>query len=347
MSDDTAYMKRAIEIAQLGRYTVAPNPRVGCVIVCQNNIIGEGFHKHYGEAHAEVNAINSVKDMSMLKESTLYVTLEPCSHHGKTPPCSDLIIKHKIPKVVIANADPFAEVNGNGIRRLESHGVDVSLGILKKEGEELNKRFLSFYKKNRPYIVLKFAKSQDGFLARNKENKHLGNWISGKRAKELVHLWRSEEQAILIGKNTALEDNPLLTCREVDGSNPIRIVIDAQLELPQTLNIFNTDAKTIILNKKINKTSGKIRWVKMEMDESLIKELMAFCYENKILSVLVEGGANILSQFLKTNYWDEARIFKGQRVFNNGVKAPHIKNTPIVKRMVEEDELFIFKNTFE
>ena len=236
-------MKKCLELAKKGMGYVSPNPMVGCVIVFNDEIIGEGYHQEYGKDHAEVNAIENVKDKSLLKKSTLYVNLEPCVHFGKTPPCTNLIIESKIPKVVIGCADSYSEVSGKGIKKMQNRGIEIIVGVLGKESRELNKRFFTFHEKKRPYIILKWAESKDGFMAPLNQNKPF--WMTSSESKKLVHKWRAEEEAILIGRITAKKDNPSLTVREVAGSNPIRIIIDKNLTLSGDLNLFNSDAKTI------------------------------------------------------------------------------------------------------
>ena len=246
-----------------GLGSVAPNPMVGCVIVHNDEIIGEGYHEFYGGPHAEVNAINSVKNKDLLKESTVYVNLEPCNHHGKTPPCSDLLVHHQVKRVVIGCVDSFEKVAGKGIEKLRSAGIDVITNVLEKECREINKRFFSFHEKKRPYIFLKWAQTKDGFISRNKEDiKGNNNWITCEESKTLVHQWRSEEGAILIGYNTALIDNPQLNTRLASGKNPLRIVIDNQLTLAESLHIFDNISNTIIFNSIENKKVEKTEWVK-------------------------------------------------------------------------------------
>jgi len=338
------FMRRAIELADCGRCTAAPNPRVGAVLVHDGKIIGEGFHHHAGAPHAEANAIHAVKQQELLQKATLYVNLEPCNHFGKTPPCSDLIIQKQIPKVVIANKDSFAKGKGQGIEKLMKHGVKVVSGIMEKEGRELNRRFFSFHEKNRPYIILKFAKTLDGFMARNPEEAKKGNRISGDLSKQLVHLWRAEEQAILIGKNTAKIDNPELTCREVAGENPLRIAIDERLELPQHLHIFNRQVPTILLNSKVDKKEKNLHFFKKNPGKELISDVIELAVQKNILSLIVEGGANILQQFIDANAWDEARIFVGNKVFKRGIKAPLVEGILHAHQCIEEDQLFTYRN---
>tara|TARA_R110002096_G_scaffold72174_4_gene172191 strand:- start:39505 stop:40587 length:1083 start_codon:yes stop_codon:yes gene_type:complete len=338
------YMSRAIELANLGKYYTAPNPSVGAVIVHEEEIIGEGYHAQFGEAHAEVNAINAVQNRELLKNSTLYVTLEPCAHFGKTPPCSNLIVENKIPKVVIATTDPFAKVNGKGIAFMKENGVEVITQVLEAEGKELNRRFFTFHQKKRPYVILKFAKSKDGFLARKAGEAHLGNWITGALSKQLVHLWRAEEQAILVGKNTALIDNPVLTCREVDGKNPIRMVIDLNLELPKELKLFDQSTKTVIFNEKRSETAEQLHWVKKSLGKAMVQSVVDYCVQENILSLIIEGGAGVLNQFIAANVWDEARIFVGNQEFEEGIEAPILTGDLQYHGNLEQDQLFIYRN---
>ena len=251
MQNEEFFLNKCIEIARLGIGNVSPNPMVGSVIVYKGEVIGEGYHEKYGSDHAEVNAINSVKDKSLLSKSTLYVNLEPCSHFGKTPPCSDLIIKHRIPKVVIGCIDTYSKVAGTGIGYMRNAGIDVKVGIMEKESRELNKRFFTFHEKKRPYIILKWAESKDGFIAPKHQTEPF--WMTSSKSKILVHKWRSEEDAILVGRITAEKDNPSLTVREVKGKNPIRIVIDKDLKLSSDLNLFDSNTKTLIFNGIKNK----------------------------------------------------------------------------------------------
>lgn len=320
------YIRRCIELAQNGAGNVSPNPMVGAVVVYSEKIIGEGYHQLHGEAHAEVNAIKAVKDKTLLSKATIYVSLEPCAHFGKTPPCSDLIIDSKIPNVVIGCSDPFAQVAGKGIEKLKNAGVNVIVGILEKECIELNKRFFTFHEKKRPYIILKWAQSQDGFMDKKRTDTCPAiNWITQTNTKQLTHKWRSEEDAILIGKNTAINDNPELTTRAVDGKNPIRIIIDRKLELPKDLKIFNSASKIIILNELKNKENDSISYKKVVF-KSFFNDLWSICVENDILSLIVEGGAFTLQQFIENDLWDEARVLTGKPFFVAGIKAPKLQN---------------------
>ena len=317
-------MHRCIELAQNGAGNVSPNPMVGAIVVYDDKVLGEGYHQRYGEAHAEVNAINAVKDKSLLSKATIYVSLEPCVHFGKTPPCSDLIIESKIPNAVIGCRDSYTEVDGKGIEKLRKAGVNVIFGVLEKDCLDLNKRFFTFHEKKRPYIILKWAQSQDGFMDKIRTDTcPTINWITHPNTKQLTHKWRSEEDAILIGKNTAISDNPELTTRAVDGKNPIRIVIDRKLELSKDLKIFNTVAKTIILNELKNEGNESILYRKL-LFESFFDDLWEICAENDITSLIIEGGAFTLNQFIEKDLWDEARVLTGNPLFVEGVIAPQL-----------------------
>ena len=326
------YIKRCIELAKNGLGTTYPNPLVGSVIVYNNQIIGEGWHQKAGSPHAEVNAIQSVKDKSLLSKATIYVSLEPCSHFGKTPPCSDLIIANKIPNVVIGTLDPFAKVAGNGIKKLLEAGTNVTVGILEDECYELNKRFFTFHTKKRPYIILKWAESNDGFIAPINRKEQKPVWITSELSRQLVHKWRSEEQAILVGTNTVLEDNPTLTTRNWIGNNPIRIVLDQNNKISKESHIFDNQAKTISISKN-----------EMPFDENLASNIASFLFEQNIQSVLIEGGTKTLQTFIDSNLWDEARVFKGAISFNKGIKAPEFNFASSNKTQLTEDELVTFR----
>ena len=316
-----------------GLGTTYPNPLVGSVIVYNDSIIGEGWHRKSGESHAEVNAINSVKDKTLLSKSTIYVSLEPCSHFGKTPPCCDLIIANKIPNVVIGTIDPFAKVSGSGIKKLLEAGKNVTVGILEDECNELNKRFFTFHNKKRPYIILKWAESQDGFIAPISKEKKEPVWITNEFSRQLVHKWRSEEQAILVGTQTVLDDNPTLTVRDWTGTNPIRIVLDQNNKIPKESHIFDNQARTLsILKDNIN------------FNNTIAAQIAKYLYNNDVQSVIVEGGRKTLQTFIDADFWDEARIFKGPISFNEGVKAPNIKIRNTQKQQILTDELILFFN---
>jgi diaminohydroxyphosphoribosylaminopyrimidine deaminase / 5-amino-6-(5-phosphoribosylamino)uracil reductase len=306
---------------------------VGAVVVCNDIIIGEGFTDAAGGNHAEVNAIQAVMDKSLLCKSTLYVSLEPCSHFGKTPPCADFIIKNKIPKVVIGCLDTNKIVDGNGVKKLKAAGIEVLTGILEKECQESNKRFFSFHNKNRPYILLKWAESADGFIAPRLRKNQSPVWITNELSRQLVHKWRTEEQAILVGTNTVLADNPQLTARDWMGKNPIRIVLDWHNKLPKTLRVFDNCAETLIISEKNIKDKN-----------NLVKEICELLYQMNIQSVIIEGGRQTLQSFIDADIWDEARVFKSTVCLEDGVEAPIFKAQPISKTMILNDQLFIYKN---
>jgi diaminohydroxyphosphoribosylaminopyrimidine deaminase/5-amino-6-(5-phosphoribosylamino)uracil reductase len=313
----------------------APNPMVGCVIVLNDKIIGEGYTSPFGGAHAEVNAINSVINKENLKNSTLYVSLEPCSHHGKTPPCCDLIINYKIPKVVIGCLDPNEKVNGKGIAKLKASGCEV---ITEFESELCNrhhKRFLTFFKKKRPYIILKWAQTKNGYVAPKSKIKESPVYITNKSSRQIVHKWRSEEQAILVGFNTIIQDNPKLTTRMVKGSNPIRIVVCDDRRIVKKFNVFNDEAETIIIN--LDSCNKNISEAKKICDD---------LFKNNIISVIIEGGPKTLNYFLMENLWDEARIFIGEKEFSNGIKAPEIELKNSLFRLIDNDKLYIIENEY-
>lgn len=336
---DEKFMNRAIELAQLGLGSVSPNPLVGCVIVHEGKIIGEGYHKKYGEAHAEVNAINAVTKNELLKESTAYVTLEPCSHTGKTPPCADLLIKKGIKKVVVAHKDPFKEVDGNGLQKLHNANIQTEVGVLEDVAKEQNRRFLTFINNKRPYVILKWAQTADGFIARENYD---SKWISNEKSRQLVHKWRTEEDAIIVGKNTAKYDNPLLTARDWKGKNPVRILLDRKLEIDHESNLYNADAKTIILNEKKETTDSHIIWTKIsDFSPSSILEKI---YSLNIQSVIIEGGAKVLNSFVNENCWDEARVFISSAKFEKGIAAPDLKTEPIKEEEILDDILKTYRN---
>jgi diaminohydroxyphosphoribosylaminopyrimidine deaminase / 5-amino-6-(5-phosphoribosylamino)uracil reductase len=317
---DELFMQRTFELALLGVGHVSPNPRVGCVVVHDGKIIGEGWHKKYGEAHAEVNAIQSVEDKSLLKDSTVYVNLEPCSHFGKTPPCADLLIQHHAKRAVIANVDTNPLVGGEGIKRLRTAGIDVSTGILEKQGRELNKRFFTFVEKQRPYIILKWAQTADGFVAQpNYESK----WISNDYSRQLVHRWRSEEDAVLVGTRTAAHDNPTLTVRDWTGRNPVRVAVDRFLRLPESLSLFDRTQRTICYNVLKHEEHTNLSLIRLD-ETDFIQHLVTDLYKQKIQSIIIEGGAQTLQLFLDAGLWDEARVFTSSRTFGKGLVAPAI-----------------------
>lgn len=349
MEIDEKYMQRCIELAGLGAGDVAPNPMVGSVIVHRGKIIGEGYHRKYGGPHAEVNAINSVPHPVILKESTLYVSLEPCAHHGLTPPCSDLIIHKKIPEVVIGTVDPFSEVAGKGIEKLRKAGIEVVSGVLEKECRELNKRFFTFHEKKRPYVILKWAQTIDGFIDVERSPESFGEptWITGNLALQLVHKIRSEESAILVGTNTAEKDNPSLTVRHWPGKNPYRLVLDKKLRLPGSLNLLNGLEETLVFNVRKNEKNDRITYVKIDSGKELLPQIMDELYQRNILSVIVEGGRQMLDSFFFSGCWDEAHVFIGDTCFYDGIRAPQIKGKLVASELLGNDQLKIFMNPFQ
>jgi diaminohydroxyphosphoribosylaminopyrimidine deaminase/5-amino-6-(5-phosphoribosylamino)uracil reductase len=327
--NDNHFMQRCIDLAQLGSGYVAPNPMVGAVIELNNEIIGEGYHQKYGEAHAEVHAIHSVEDTSVLSQATIYVSLEPCAHHGKTPPCADLLVSHKFKRVVIGCLDSNELVAGKGIARLQEAGIEVTVGVLEKECKALNKRFFTYLNKQRPYIVLKWAQTQDGYIDRPREEEITErkiNWISAPETQSLVHHWRSQEPAILVGWKTVEHDNPSLTVREVSGKNPLRVIIDSQLNMPQDSTIYNDGDRTVIINKIKTETIGNVELIKLNQINT--KNILDVLYNLQISSVFVEGGSSTIQHFLVDGYWDEARVIVGKQTFGDGIKGPRISGTP-------------------
>ncbi len=334
-------MQRCLDLALLGIQDAAPNPMVGSVIVHNGKIIGEGYHQRYGEAHAEVNAINSVVDKSLLKDATLYVNLEPCAHYGKTPPCSLLIIKHKIPKVVIGCVDPFAKVAGKGIAMMEEAGIKVTTGILEKESLSLNRRFMTFHEKKRPYVILKWAESKDGFIATDKDTP---TWLTNEESRVLVHKMRAEEAAIMVGKVAAKKDNPSLTTRSWEGPNPVRITLDKKLRLPTTHHLFDTQVQTLIFTEKEKESSPNLTYVTIDFKADVLEQCMAYLHDNMLTSSIVEGGEILLNSFIKKGLWDEAWQFIGTGILESGTSAPVLNATPQKTMMIEEVKLNTYTN---
>ncbi|MFT4832131.1 MAG: diaminohydroxyphosphoribosylaminopyrimidine deaminase [Psychroserpens sp.] len=343
------YILRCIQVAKNGLGSTFPNPMVGSVIVHENKVVGEGFTSPYGGPHAEVNAINSVKNKALLEKATLYVTLEPCSHYGQTPPCADLIIEHKIPIVVIGLLDPHVKVAGNGIKKLKDAGCEVIVNILEKECNDHHKRFLTFHQKKRPYIILKWAETLDGFIAPEQSFREAAPspfWITNIHSRQLVHKWRVEEQAILVGTNTILKDNPKLNVRLWSGKSPTRILIDRNLKVDSDFHVMDGSVKTIVLTQ-IERAKSYIKGVDYEVIDFSKNVALQICdvlHRYNILSVIIEGGSKTLQMFLDANLWDEARIFKGANHFTKGLSAPKIKKLPIENRTILTDTLTIFSN---
>ncbi len=344
--NDILYMRRCLELAQMGLGHVSPNPLVGSVIVHRDKIIGEGYHHEYGSHHAEINALRSIKDQSLLKESTLYVSLEPCSHVGKTPPCADTICSMSIPRVVISCEDPNPLVSGKGTKKLRDAGIEVETGLLSKEYRWVNRRFFTFYEKQRPYIILKWAQSSDGFIdVTRKINDPTINWISSPFNRTLVHKWRSEEMAILVGSKTVISDNPQLTVRFWKGKNPLRIVIQTNTAIDLSNHVFNQEATTLRFTqnehlKKIN----NVTTIVLNKEKNLLESMLAYLYQEKIISILVEGGRYTLQSFINKNLWDEARVFSGETTFENGIKAPVLPFPPDMEEHIANDLLRLYVN---
>jgi diaminohydroxyphosphoribosylaminopyrimidine deaminase / 5-amino-6-(5-phosphoribosylamino)uracil reductase len=339
-------MERCCTLARLGAGTVTPNPMVGCVIVNNRKIIGEGFHREAGGPHAEVLAIASVKNPELLRESILYVSLEPCSHFGKTPPCVDLIIKSGIPGVVIGCIDPFPEVAGKGIEKLLNAGINVKTGVLEDECSALNRRFFTFHQKKRPFIILKWAQSADGYMDKERPDSCTGTptKITNSLATMLVHKHRACEDAILIGTNTAIMDNPFLTVRHWSGKNPLRVVIDQHLKLPGTLHLFDNTVNTMVLTSLSHSDNGNIRYERINFRENVLHQISEILYHHAVLSVIVEGGAETLGFFIGQNLWDEAHIYIAPVFFSGGTRAPEIKGQTISVEMLEDNILTVLKN---
>lgn len=348
MHQHEIYMRRCLELAALGMGKVSPNPMVGAVVVYQGKIIGEGYHEKYGKAHAEVNAINRVVETyadhtEILRQSIIYVSLEPCAHYGKTPPCADLLIKHRIPTVVIGCRDPFDQVDGKGIEKLKDAGIEVITGVLEEDCKWLNRRFFTRVQKHRPYIILKWAQTVDGFFAPTNGTQL---WITGIESRKLVHQWRSEEDAVLVGKNTAAIDNPQLNVRYGEGNSPKRVVIDRRLELDPTLNIFDGSVETLIFNERITDINGKNKYIALEDFDRFVPQYILYqLYLQDVQSIIIEGGANTLNQFIEAGLWDEARIFTGEVRLTEGIIAPNIKGIVAVEDLVGTDKLKILYNS--
>ncbi len=343
MNIDQKYMLRAIELGKNALGSAAPNPAVGCCIVHKDSIIGEGYTSPYGGPHAEVNAIQSVRDPLLLKRATLYVTLEPCSHFGKTPPCSDLIIKKEIPHVVIGLKDPHHKVAGKGIEKLKSAGIEVTMGIKEKECRAHHIRFLTFQEKKRPYIILKWAESSDGYIApeiSERNTKAEPYWITNTYSRQRVHHWRSEEQAVLVGTQTVLDDNPRLDVRHWKGRNPTRVFLDRTLKIPKTFHLFDGSSKTIVLTEQKTQTTPKgVIMETINFDHDLAATICEVLYRHQITSVIIEGGTKTLQSFIDADLWDEARIFTGVTAFESGTKSPVITGTQISRTTICEDSL--------
>ncbi len=339
MSKDEQYMKRALDIARFGLGNVSPNPMVGCVIVNEDKIIGEAWHKKFGGPHAEVHAVAQVEDKSFLPKSIIYISLEPCSYHGKTPACTDVLIKHKVKRVVISNRDPNPRVSGSGIQQLLEHKIEVKEGVLWAEGRELNRRFFTNQEEGRPYVILKWAQTADGFIA--KENRD-SKWISSDASRKIVHKWRAEEDAILVGRGTVEYDNPTLNVRDWEGNSPVRIVIDTRLKLDNSYLIFDKQINTIVYNYVKDQIRENLIFRRINKDnflEGMLKDMN----EKGLGSIIVEGGTETLNYFIDAGLWDEARVFVSPAKFERGIEAPKIIQEAESKEMIADDELYIYR----
>ncbi len=346
LPDHEIYMQRCLELALEGAGYVAPNPMVGAVLVYGGRVIGEGWHRHYGAAHAEVNCINSVAetDKGLISKSTLYVSLEPCAHFGKTPPCTNLIIENNIPEVVIGCKDSFREVNGRGIEKLTEKGIHVIIGVLEKEAIALNKRFFTFHERRWPYIILKWAQSDDEKIAGTNGERI---FISNDHTNRLVHRWRSEEAAIMVGTRTAIQDDPALTTRLWPGNDPVRLLLDLELKLPSSLQLFNGGVKTIVFNQLKQAEEGMLSFYKIEKDEPVIPQVLKALYDLQLQSLLVEGGAALLQSFIDAKAWDEARVICNKALtIGNGMNAPVLSGHHLVQtEQLQTDRINIYLPT--
>ncbi len=341
------YMKRCLELAARGLGNVAPNPMVGSVIVYKDQIIGEGYHREYGMPHAEVNAIQSVKNKQLLKESTLFVSLEPCCHFGKTPPCTDIIIQHQIPHVIIASIDPYDAVAGKGISRLRNNDIKVEVGLMRQEAMSLNKRFFTFHEMKRPYIILKWAQTADALIdiERLPGTPARPTWITSEKLRMLVHKWRTEEQAIMVGTITALKDNPRLNVRDWSGKQPTRIVLDENLTLSQSLNLFDNSQNTLVFNQVKNDKKGMTQWIQTDFtNTAFLKNVLGILKNMGVQSVIIEGGQKLLHAFISQDMWDEARVFQGSKFFIKGLRAPALPVESFRQEIIGNEILYWIKN---
>ncbi len=344
-SIDEKYMRRCLELAAMGRNHVSPNPMVGAVVVHDGMIIGEGYHYKYGGPHAEVNAIKAVTNKELLTQATVYVSLEPCSHFGKTPPCANLLASFPVKRVVVGATDSNAKVAGKGIDILRKAGIEVTVGVLEEQCRDLNRSFFTMHEKRRPYIILKWAQSLDGFLDiyRPKDAPREPHWITNKLSRRLVHKWRAEEPSIMIGTNTALKDNPRLDVRDWDGNNPIRIVLDRIGRLPSDLHFFDQSTHTVVFTECERPNKHNLTYVKVNEDINVLDKSLSYLFEQGISSLLVEGGNELLNSFIKRDLWDESRVFVGNTLFFEGVKAPIIHAYPAMEEWLEDTRLLVYK----
>ncbi len=342
MSTDELYMQRCLQLARQAEGNTAPNPMVGAVVVCDGVIIGEGYHHRRGEPHAEVNAIASVRDQSLLKRSTLYVNLEPCSHYGKTPPCAELIIKKEIPRVVVGMGDPNEKVNGRGIALLRQAGIEVTEHVLENECCELNRRFVTFHTKKRPYVILKWAQTTDGFIDALRNDRQTPPLrISNETTKTLNHQMRTVESAILVGTNTVLLDNPHLTSRKWSGKNPVRMAIDKNMRIPADYKLFDGTTPTVIFTDKTAKNRTNLTFVKLDFQKNIVPQILDYLYQNEWQSLIVEGGTKLLQAFIDSNLWDEAHIETAPITIGDGVHAPKIAMKSVKTTFFDQNKMEI------
>ena len=334
-------MSRALDLAQKGFGFVSPNPMVGCVIVKDDKIIGEGYHENYGGLHAEPNAVAKVNNKEDIKLADVYVTLEPCAHYGKTPPCADLLASLKPKRVIIAVIDDNPLVGGKGVKILEEAGIEVIIGVLEKEARLINKRFFTFMQKQRPYIILKWAQTADGFVARKNFD---SKWITGIESRTYVHQMRAEEDSIMVGFNTAKYDNPSLTTRLVQGKNPLRIFIDKRLELESNSNLLDQSTPTICYNYKKSENHLNLLFVKLDETKDFMEQVFNDLFNRKVSSIIVEGGSTLLTSLIQANLWDEACVFTSKNTFEDGIKAPEISTNSTEIKLMEKDKLELFIN---
>jgi diaminohydroxyphosphoribosylaminopyrimidine deaminase/5-amino-6-(5-phosphoribosylamino)uracil reductase len=343
---DIKFMRRCLELAAKAEGLTYPNPMVGAVVVCGGKIIGEGYHLKAGEPHAEVNAIRSVPDKSMLKDSTLYVSLEPCSHFGRTPPCADIIIAHSIPRVVVGAADSSDKVAGQGLSKLKEAGCEVIAGLLEEECRRLNRRFFTFHEKKRPYITMKWAKSADGYLdiLRSENHSVAPTWITGKPERSLVHKWRTEEESILVGGGTVRADNPKLNVRDWKGDNPLRLLLSGSGNIDKESSLLADGGKTVVFTNSTEQEFPSANKIRLDHKMPACRQIVQHLYDSGIQSLLIEGGGQVLNHFISNGLWDEARIFTGEKYFEGGVPAPVLNGKLFSKTQFSSSLLEIYLN---
>lgn len=343
MNQHDKYMHRCFELAVRGLGRVAPNPMVGCVIVGDNGVLGEGYHEFFGGPHAEISALNSVENKADLKEATLYVNLEPCAHHGKTPPCTDAIIASGIKNIVIGCSDPNPEVKGKGIEKLTQAGCNVISGVLEKDCQEVNKRFFVFHERKRPFIILKWAQTSDGFIDRKRTKEESPAKITQDEAEIMVHMWRGQEQAIMVGTHTVIMDNPKLNVRKAHGTSPVRVILDRTLRIPTNSNIFDKSAPTLIFTEQ-QKSNNGVEYVHIPFDAKLLQNMLNELYKRGIQSVIVEGGEKLLKSFIEKDLWDEAKVFYSNKTLGEGVMAPSFPFPSKGEIRIGDDTLILYRN---